>query len=335
MLDSLKSMKNQSHKWTGMMVRLTLWMSLFSAGLPGFAINAEEIKSQANGLRWEGENTGKVLFTAEDIVRFDWERQVFELKRERAMDLMAYMVPHMHLHRAFAVRDTEGAIYGGQFVSPVSSQSYDGPTILQSMSEETAPPFYCIHGGYPRGGGGKRDDERFNQRLHDDLEKAGLLKTIPVTEKPLPLERISTDWLGDRDKIRIRAEIFTETFRIGQTARVHLFFTPGLTPPPSFDTVEIQSKLTQDNGFFCTTDHSIPDKLTPETIKAGIHVLRWKPWGPVFGAGETMAKAGVATLSLELILRKQTTNGQEVVCTATIPAQKLTLLPPVDHGAEK
>jgi hypothetical protein len=327
MLDNLESMKNQSRKRTGMLVRLTLWQSLFSAGLLGFAIHAGEIKSQATGLRWE-DDAGKVLFTAEDIVRFDWERQVFELKREPAMNLMVYMVPHLHLHRSFVVRDAGGAIYEGQFVSSASSQSYDGPTILTGMSE--SPPLYAIQGWY--GEGGKRDKERFNQRLHDDLEKAGLLKTISPTEKPLPIEKIHTEWLGDRDKIRMRAEIFTETFRIGQPARVHLFFTQGLTPPPAFDTVEIHSTLAQDSGFFCTTDHSIHNKLTPEMIKAGVYVLRWKPWGPVFGAGETMAKAGPATLSLELILRKQTKNGQEVVCTATIPPQKLTLVPPAETG---
>lgn len=322
-------MKSQPFGRNMARIRAALWMLFFSAALPGFISGAAETANQTNGLRWEDE-TGKILFTAHDIVRFDWERQVFELKRESAMDLMAYLVPHRHLQRAFLVRDDEGEIYGGRFFSPTSSQSYDGPTIPTGMGE--SPPVYAIQGGYP-GGGGKRDRERFNQRLHDDLEKAGLLKAIPSPEKPLPIEKIHTEWLGDRDKIRMRAEIFPETFRIGQPARVHLFFTPGLTPPPTFDTVEFHSTLAQDSGFFCTTDHSIPNKLTPETIKAGVYVLRWKPWGLVYGASETLAKAGSATLTLDLILRKQTTNGQEVVCAATIPPQKLTILPTVHAGA--
>lgn len=324
-------MNDRSLTWKAATIRVACGILLCITGLPGLICRAEEIKDRANGLRWEADQTGAVLFTAADIVRFDWERQVFELKRERAMDLMAYLVPHRHLQRGFVVRDAAGVIYEGRFFSTASSQSYDGPTILSSMAE-LAPPLYAIQGGYP-GGDGKRDKARFNQRLHDDLAKAGLLKTISPTEKPAAFEIIRTEWLGDRDKIRMRAEIFTETFHLGQTARVHFFFTPGLTPPPAFDAVEIRSSLTQDSGFFCTTDHSIPDKLTPDTIKAGAYVLRWKPWGPVFGASETTAKAGPATLSLELILRKQTPKGQEVVCTATIPAQKLTILPAVDSGS--
>jgi hypothetical protein len=290
-------------------------------------VGAAEKPDLANSLRWE-DDSGETLFTANDIVRFDWERQVFELQRERAMDLMLALVPHRHLQRGFSVRDTGGEIYGGRFFSSASSQSYDGPVMLTSLTGmDEAPPLFAIKGGYPGTIGGDGGQKRFNQRLHDDLEKAGLLKTISPTDKPQPIERIHTDWCGDRDQYRMRAEIFPETFRIGQTARVHLFFTQGPTRPPTFDTVELQSTLSQTNGFFCTTDHSLPAKLTRKTVQSGFHLLRWKPWGPIFGASEITAKAGAATLSFEMILRKQTTNGLEVVCTASIPPQKLTVLP--------
>jgi len=296
------------------------------------------------------DDSGDILFTAGDIVRFDWEQQLVELRRERAMDLMAALVPHTHLQRSFTVRDADGDIYSGRFFSPASSQSYDGPTILTSFPGfSEAPPLFAIQGGYP-GTIGEGAKKRFHPRLRADLEKAGLLKLISPADKPQPIERIHTEWCGDRNQHRFRAEIFPETFRIGQTARVHLFFTPPAltqaeaasaerdirarlagkavaTAPPIFDTVQVSSTLSQTNGFFCTTDHSIAEKLTPETIKSGFYLLRWKPWGTVYGAVKSTAEPGPATLSFTLTLRKQTTNGLEVVSTATIPPQKLTILP--------
>ncbi len=308
-------------------------MSLIGAGLFAVVTSAGELRDASASLRWEGDQPGMVLFTANDIVRFDWQRQVFELQRERAMDLMAYLVAHKHLQRGFSVRDNGGEIYEGRFFSLTSSQSYDGPTILASISGVgEAPPLFAITGGYP-GSIGEGAKKRFNQRLHDDLEKAGLLKSIPPTEKLRPIERIHTEWFGDRDQIRLRAEIFPETFRRGSEARVHLFFTQGLTPPPTFDTVEIRIILSQTNGFFCNTEHSIPDKLTPETIKSGFHLMRWKPWGPVYGAIESQAKSGPAKLSLCMVLRKKTPKGQEVVCSVEIPSQELMILRSIEANA--
>jgi hypothetical protein len=275
-------------------------------------------------LRWEDEATGKVLFSLDDIVRFDWDRQVFELKRERAMDLLVCLVPHLHLSRSFVVRDSQGVIYAGRFISPAMSATYAGPTIQTGLAE-VEPPLYAIQGGYPaRLAGG--DDRRFAPRLRQALEQGGVLKAIPANEKAVPIQRLSTEWLGERDNLRVRAELFPETFRLGQPARVHLFFVFGKAGPPPFDTVQLESSLTQPGGFFCTVDHSIAGKLTADAVKGGVHILRWKPWGPVYGAAETTAKAGAATLSLRVTLRKNTPRGEEAVCSVAIPAQALTIL---------
>jgi hypothetical protein len=290
-----------------------------STGLPPAATSGAAL------LRWEDETSGRVLFKLDEIVRFDWERQVFELKRERAMDLMGYLVPHMHLSRSFVVRDAQGAVYAGRFISPASSATYRGPTIQTGLAE-VEPPCYAIQGGYP-GSFGAGEDQRFAPRLRQALEQGGVLKAIPRDEKPVPIQHISTEWCGDRTHPRIRAELFPETFRLGQTARVHLFFVAGTSNAPTYDTVQIESSLTQEGGFFCTVDHSLTDKLTADTVKAGVHVLRWKPWGPNRGAAEPVAKAGPAKLALRVTLRKDTPRGQEAVYSVAIPTHPLTILP--------
>jgi hypothetical protein len=68
---------------------LIVHISLSAGLLPGsFASGNNE-----GFVEWVDQTSGRVLFTLADIVRFDWDRQVFELKHERAMDLMAYMAP--------------------------------------------------------------------------------------------------------------------------------------------------------------------------------------------------------------------------------------------------
>jgi hypothetical protein len=231
----------------------------------------------------------------------------------------------MNLSRSFVIRDTQGVIYTGQFVSPVSSQSYPGP-IIQTGLAEVEPPLYAIQRTYPAGLAGG-EDGRFNPRLRQALEKGGALQTIRRDEKGEPIQHPSTDWQGDSDILRIRADLFPETFQLGQTARVHLFFASGQSRS-AFDIVQVESTLSQENGFFCTVDHTISDKVTADNIKEGVYVIRWKPWGPVYGAREYTAKAGPAKLSLIVILRKSApVGGQMTVYSVKLPAQTLAILP--------
>jgi len=277
-------------------------------------------------LRWEDKETGRVLFTADDLVRFDWDRQVFELTRERAMDVMAHLWPHGEQYRTFVVRDGAGAIYEGRCYSMDSSLGYDGPTILADRSDP-APPLYAVEGGYPRGGG-SRDRDRFSPRLRAALAKAGVLEAIAPDEKAAPIQRDSTGWHSQDNGPQVRAEIFPETFRIGQAARVHVFFAPRKADAPTFDTVEIGTSLTQNQmGFFCTSSHAVPQESAPDIFKTGLHVLRWMPWGPVYGAREALAKPGPAELSLKVVLRKKTPRGMEAVYTVDIPARRIMVLP--------
>ncbi len=94
--------------------------------------------TQAVELSWVDEVTGETLFTVEDIVRFDWERQVFELERSRAMDLTARFRTYGQC-RGFRVQDAQGIIYRGSFFSAASSMAYRGPTILMDGGALSLP----------------------------------------------------------------------------------------------------------------------------------------------------------------------------------------------------
>jgi len=255
-------------------------------------------------LHWNVKGTDDVLFALDDIVRFDWERQVVELKREKAVDLMGLQGPHVARGREFQARDAAGVLYEGRVISPSSSIAYDGPTIIHP-SFELSPPLFEIAAGYP-GALRENDQRRFHPRLRTALEKAGKLAVISADEKPSPIVKKGTEWAGDRNRLMVRAEIFPETFRIGAEARAHVFFAPQRKEPlPQDARIEIHSTLTTDGGaFFCTTDHSMRDSETSATVfHRGVTVLRWQPWGPVYGAEQSEAKPGPGKIQFKVILR--------------------------------
>jgi len=291
-------------------------------------IRGEKLAPRPDCLHWVAKDSGEVLFSLDDIVRFDWNRQVFELTRERAMDFMAWQAPHVGgLRREFKVRDSEAVFYEGRAISPVSSIPYDGPTIIEP-STDLPPPLFEIRAGYPEALG--ETDRRYHPRLQAALAKAGKLAAIPTVEKLNPIAKTSSEWVGERDRMRIRAEIFPETFRIGAKARAHVFFAPQGKNPVRPERIEIHSTLTAKGGtFFCTTDHSVRDPVAlSAAFRKGVVVLRWQPWGPVYGAEQSEAKPGPGEIRFQVVLRDAE---GKAVGSYKPPAIKVTILPPSDE----
>ena len=294
-------------------------------------IRGETLAPRPDRLHWVAKDSGEILFSLDDIVRFDWSRQVFELTREKAMDFMAWQAPHVGgSRREFKVQNSETVFYEGRAINPASSIPYDGPTIIEP-STDLPPPLFEIRAGYPEALG--ETDQRFHARLQAALAKAGKLAAIPTVEKLNPIAKTSSEWVGERDRMRIRAEIFPETFRIGAKARAHVFFAPQGKNPVRPERIEIHSTLTAEGGaFFCTTDHSLQD---PEVLSAafrkGVTVLRWKPWGPVYGAEQSEAKPGPGEIRFQVVLRDA---DGKAIGEYKPPPLKVTVLPPFAEKQE-
>ena len=278
-------------------------------------------------LRWADEETGRTLFALEDIVRFDWERQLFELRRRRAMDLLGHACGQ--LSRPFTVRDGRGVVYRGTFMSPGSSMSFDGPTItIFPQAGGPAPPLFAIDGGYPAenpsSGKGK---VRFSPRVKAALAAAGVLARIDPARPPEPIRRTSSAWVGRKGRLRIRADAFDETFRIGSPARLHVYFAAGREFTTDADLVEIHTTLTaNDRRFFCTTDHG--RTALKEALGRRVRGIEYRPWGPVYGAKDATAGPGPAELTVRVLLRKRlgANTYSAAVETWTVGPIKLTIL---------
>ena len=283
------------------------------------------VAENAPSLRWVDVETGDVLFTGADIVRFDWKKQLFELRRERAIDLVMLRPA---LRRDFVVEDGRGTVYRGCFMSVASSSSYDGPTIrsgptIPSMAP-TRPPLYAIRGGYPSGGG-TRDKDRFNPRLRAALEAAGVLKEIDPSEAPTPIQTSFSGWHGDRHGLKIAVTLFPETFRIGREARFALHIDKGETFSLNLDSLVLGVTLEGNEGrFFLTRSIGIPLAVR----EVGLYPYHGMHWGPTYGSPDIEARPGPGALKVVLRARRKTDGGSRSVATWQVPAQAVEILPP-------
>jgi len=231
--------------------------------------------------------TGCTLFTLDDIVRFDWDNQVFQLTSERTMDLLALRV----LTREFRLVAGKEIIYRGAFYSPISSNLPGGPIItLGPMADaEVKPPLFHIElSRFTRNA-----DPRFSPTLHDILAKAGKLGAIDPKKIP-PLTSVNTDW-GREQGLNVRAVIFPETFTLKSPARLQLWFARDRDQPLP-DTAEVL--VTIEDKDHHRSVNSVDDLPIVQIVEAGdAYILKLNGWATENGVPFT---PGPGRLLLEI-----------------------------------
>jgi len=276
-------------------------------------------------LRWVDDETGQMLFTVRDIVRFDWEQQIFELSRRRAMDLLANQYG---LSRPFRVYDSSGVIYRGTFVSSLASMTFDGPVIVVgSIIKNIQPPLYRIDGGYPQGP--ERDEIRFSERMKMALADAGVFCEIDLTKPPAPFTSIMSEWAGEKERPRVLVELFPETFQIGEMTRIHVHFVGGKHLSEDAHAIEVNATVKANNGEFEYTVQRIFPIGRDGWKKA--YVLESMPWGPVLASPDAYAKPGPAEVSVQVSTKRtiytKTGSYSDLINTIKTKPIEVTILP--------
>ncbi len=298
--------------------------------------------SSTPSLIWIDAETEQTLFTVDEVTAFDWENQVFTLELEAALDFLAWMVPHKYLYRDLAVKDDEGVIYNGQWVSPISSIAFLGP-IYESMGANT---YFCICGGYPQQSSTDQSDNdiRFAERLYEGIERAGVLETIAVVREvegytflePIEIhshqviESINLGWYDCGEDLRIRVEYYVNTFRIGEEARAHIFFSGGSTVLSQIDEIVFEIKLTGNTGQF-RSDVRIQG-ISPNVIDEGIYVCRFEPWTAL--PGSLPIQRGTGHISLSILFRQEVEDGHETICRLDLPERDVSISGPIPTDFE-
>jgi len=297
----------------------------------------ESRSTSASALVWVDAETEHILFTVDDIMAFDWDNQVFELKLDAALDFLAWMVPHKYQYRRLLVKDNKGTIYHGQWVNMTSSMSFEGPT-YHSMGATT---LFHISDGYGGGVLDKRDgnDALFSEHLYEGLEKVGVLRTIAVIRKSgeikfLDLKKIYTyqviesvnlGWHDCGKDLKIRVEYFANTFRIGRETRAHIFFAGGDNFFSQIDDIILEVKFTANEGRF-RSDVRI-EGISSSVIDEGIYVCRFRPWDPL--PGSLSVQHGTGHISLSVLFRRKIDGGYETIRRLDFPEKDVHIAGPV------
>jgi len=289
-----------------------LFLILCSISILGLAQTAEkkenpamqvegEDKDFAKTLRWVDEETGQKLFDLDDIVRFDWDKQIFELTRRKAMDLLANL---KGLGQKFKVADNTAVIYQGTFVSPAASMTFHGPVIVRSLPYEKSiqPPLFKIQDGYHSPSRESEPDLRFSEQLKKALRQANLLGEIDVNNPPAPIEKDSHGWFGKKGGLRVWVDVFPETFRLRDLARVHLYLTGGNYLNIPGYVVEVNATLVANNGNFeYSTNRIFP---AHKDDRKSIYIMGMNPWVSKKDSKYINAEAGPANLIFKVSTRK-------------------------------
>jgi len=308
----------------------SLWLS--AVGHAGQEPATTEVQP-VPGLVWKDAETGKTLFTIDDVLAFDWDDQVFLLDLDAALDFLAWMVPHRYQTRELLVEDEDGLIYRGRWVNRISSMSFFGPVYdCVGMSRH-----FQINGGYPGSpvAGAVDGDTRYAPRLYTALERRGVLyKRKPYRDYTgLQINRVQTEWRNCGQDLRIRVEFFPDTFRVGGEARAHVFFAGGSDgSAPDIDFLRIEIKFVADWGQY-RSDVQI-DAIPAKMISDGIYVCRFRPWTPCPGSNPSVEAAGTGYISLSVLLCRQIESGAQIVRRLDFRERSVDVRP-TRVGAEK
>lgn len=270
-------------------------------------------------------NDMTILFDSNDIEVFDWDKQIFQLTRTRAMDLMA---SKPILYASFAVYDSQGRIYMGYFVSPFYSGAISEPVIIEPfLNYGPQPPLFAISCGYPGNWG--QEDLRFAPRLHAALDRTGVLGQIDPNDPPIPIERESHGWFGKKGGLRIWIEIFPETLRLGQSSRIHLqvIGTEELNPLDYMLEVDVDLSANQGHYHYTTTRSLY---AYGEGWK-NIYILNMDPWNPLQDPNNSYDEASPAwiqlTARIRMILDQETGTLSDPIDSVTTDQIEVTIQP--------
>jgi len=252
-------------------------------------------------LKWMNEESGEELFNIDDIVRFDWDKQIFELTCPAAMNFMAKLASVGVEGRKFIVKDGRSVIYKGTLVTPISSIACQGPVIRDPiLPDDIQPPLFKIGGGYPTDF--EKGDMRFSERLKQALEQADMLGEIDVNNPPASIKKDSYGWFGEKDGLRVWVDVFPETFQLGGLARAHLHLTGSNYLHTVGYVVDINATVIADNDKFkYSTNRIFP---THKDGWKNVYAVGINPWNPDEDSVDKIAKPGPAEITFEICVRK-------------------------------
>jgi hypothetical protein len=250
-------------------------------------------------LVWRDSQTKKVIFTSDDIISFDWEKQVFLLKLDAEIDFVAWISSPLGGVRGLFVEDSQGVIYQGCWVHWASSYGCSNPMYRDPLYK----PYYSITNRFAL----EKDstnDIRFDPRLKENLKNANKLWPIDTSEYRswLSLNTINSEQGKVGKDLQVRLEIYENTFQIGRMARTHLFFYGGEKTKQQVDSLFCIITLTANDGAF--RSETFTDAVPISEIEDGFYECKFDPYQPEAGSDAKIKSYG-GLVSLAVVFLKK------------------------------
>jgi len=265
-------------------------------------------------LSWSSLSDQKELFGIKDIEAYDWDKQIFRLKLDTAVRLLAASRT-WNDSEPFAVKDGVQTIYEGILVTSHSTDPFVGPTIHLDRhvfdADAVSPPLFEVRGGYL----GRYNDDDWNREngmtgvkntfLNYMLEDAGVLKTIEYSEIE-PIKMITTAVkFGNPQALTAGVQVYLDTFIIGQKALFHIMFKKGGYFPEKAQSIELLVTLNSNNQRFGA---QIPVKNLPLDILEKGYLCEFEPWDANVILKGVDPQPGSAEFSVMVILNDKKGN---------------------------
>jgi hypothetical protein len=258
-------------------------------------------------LVWRDSETNRVVFTSDDIITFDWDKQMFQLTEDAVVefcgDTLVCSSPGM------IIEDENGAIYETCWYNPILSYGCSYNPVcklwenLHFFRQPAFFPFISIEKGIPgwKNEAEEEKDRRFDPRLRAGLEKAGVLGSINLDSLYVELISISTSSepkvVGEDLKVWVRMG----SFRLNRYAPLGLLFRGGEKTLKKVDSFALEIKLAANDGSF--RSDTLMENIPVDVIKMGAYSCEFDAWQPAEGS-DKFPEVGPGFVSLAVLFSK-------------------------------
>ena len=274
---------------------------------------------------WKDSASHKTIFTSDDVLFFDWNKQYFLLKDAafdnytrwvKAPELLPEKSPRVP--KAMDVEDKNGLIYRWNDFIAVPSFSDTIPYYLSKYNLLLDREPIVLNSGDDvshQGSVGRDDapiphDSPLAARMYKDWQTAGVLKPDDfITRAPgTKISANQVQWKRVGLNAHVGAECNGEDFRIGQQPRADFLFAMDEEFSKQWDALAIEIRYVANDGQF-RSDTRV-QAISPQVMANHVYRCQLPPWKPVAGSqARVTSPAGTVTFSL---LFQQRRNGQLV-----------------------
>jgi hypothetical protein len=262
---------------------------LFLLAVPLWLMACQNDDSKSPALVWRDAETKRIIFSSDDIISFDWDKQVFHLTDDAVVafcgDTLLCPSPGM------IVEDKDGPVYKTCWYNPISSARCINDPVYKRLDHiylirlPTAVPFISIEKGRPgwKNSAEEENDRRFDPRLKAGLDKAGVLGSINLDSIYVKLLSLSTgsDPIEFGEDLKVWVTYYGRAipyFRVDRKVWGRIFFRGGEKTREQVNRLAIDFKLVANNGTFQSKTRI--DTIPAEVIDNGVYSYEFTPWQP-------------------------------------------------------